>query len=517
MKRILAILLFLSAIIAVYLFYRLHDRHPDHSVNIDIRDSKEGKLFAGFSAVRITPEVPDTWTDANNDAVFNEKDGDTYQDKNGNGKFDVVWMAGFQNNRPAIGIHDDLWARTMVIDDGSSRIALVALDLIGFGADDILEVKKRIPEEWDITYCIITSTHTHEGPDAVGLWGESKYKSGVDADYLQEVKEKILISLGDAVKHMRPARIRLARDAEGAKNLVGDYRKPIAFDYGLQIMQITDYEADTALGTLIQWANHPETLGSDNLLVSSDYPHYLREAFEKGLYIKDSLIHKGNGGITLFVNGALGGMMSTGSDVIIPSLAGDTSYVIGSYEKIKAQGEHLALIALKALDNTHSQAFDSSAIKIRAITIELPLYNKLYRLGTLIGIFNRGLSGWWKIRTELAIWQLGPAAFLHEPGELYPEIANGNTEAPEGRDFPVTPSENIPLRMIMPGEYHFIVGLSNDFIGYILPQSQWDTKSPYTYGEKEAPYGEINSVGPQTAPILYKAMTNLIGDMKATD
>jgi hypothetical protein len=58
--------------------------------------------------------------------MYNEADGDTYTDKNGNGQFDAVWLAGFQNNRPASGVHDDLWARTMILDDGSTRIALVA-------------------------------------------------------------------------------------------------------------------------------------------------------------------------------------------------------------------------------------------------------------------------------------------------------------------------------------------------------------------------------------------------------
>jgi hypothetical protein len=62
----------------------------------------------------------------------------------------------------------------------------------------------------------------------------------------------------------------------------------------------------------------------------------------------------------------------------------------------------------------------------------------------------------------------------------------------------------------MPGEYRFIAGLSNDFIGYILPLSQWDEKAPYTYDQREAPYGEINSVGPQTAPILYDSIVRLV-------
>jgi hypothetical protein len=332
----------------------------------------------------------------------------------------------------------------------------------------------------------------------------------VNPAYLSGVKARILTSLSKAVKGMRPARITFAQDTAGARYLVGDYREPMAFDYGLRLMHITDAEADTTLGTLIQWANHPETLWAGNLDISSDFPHFLREAFERGVYAGDSLLRPGRGGIAVYVNGAIGGMMSTGAELPIHSLSGDTAYLQPSFEKARAQGERLALLALDALSQHPSPPLERAAIRLRAKTLDLPLDNRLYRLGAALGIFNRGLSGWWKIRTELAIWQLGPATFLHQPGELYPEIANGWTEAPEGQDYPIPPSEHLPLRALMPGDYRFIVGLSNDFIGYILPLSQWDADPPYTYGLQEAPYGEINSVGPQTAPILYKALAEML-------
>jgi hypothetical protein len=105
---------------------------------------------------------------------------------------------------------------------------------------------------------------------------------------------------------------------------------------------------------------------------------------------------------------------------------------------------------------------------------------------------------------------LGPATFLHEPGELYPEIAAGGIEAPAGQDFDLSPLEVPPLRELMPGDYKFIIGLSNDFIGYIIPKSQWDEISPYTYNQHEAPYGEINSVGPKTAPIIYSELKEML-------
>jgi hypothetical protein len=69
----------------------------------------------------------------------------------------------------------------------------------------------------------------------------------------------------------------------------------------------------------------------------------------------------------------------------------------------------------------------------------------------------------------------------------------------------------------MPGKYTFTVGLSNDMIGYIIPRSEWDQKAPYIYDNESAPYGEVNSVGPETAPILYRAMAEVIGDLSDLD
>ena len=50
-----------------------------------------------------------------------------------------------------------------------------------------------------------------------------------------------------------------------------------------------------------------------------------------------------------------------------------------------------------------------------------------------------------------------------------------------------------------------LIGLANDEIGYIIPKRQWDEKPPFCYGRKKSQYGEVNSLGPETAPILCAA------------
>lgn len=490
----------------------LHDRFPDYHLDLKITPGNPGVISAGFSKISITPEVPDQWFDHNKNQVFDENGPDTWIDKNGNGEFDAVWLAGFHNNRPAQGIHDSLWARTMIVDDGISRVAIVAIDAIGFSADDALDVRQSFPIHWKITHSFIVSSHTHNSPDLIGIYGKSRYRSGVDPEYLHLIRTRIKESVGKAILALSPAKLTFARNLTDAKNLVTDLRDPVVTDHGLRVIHATDTATGQTLGTLIAWANHPETLEDKNLLISSDYVHFLREGIENGVRKNEQVLHPGNGGITVFVNGAIGGMMTTWSDFSIKDPFTGEAFSRPGFEKAEAQGMQLALLALNAIDSSKI-SLTKSSISIRAISLDLPLDNSLYRLGAVLGIFSRGLSGVWKIRTEVAAWRIGPAEFLHLPGELYPEIANGGIQTPEGRDFQIQPVEVPHLRSIMKSDFRFIVGLSNDLIGYILPKSQWDEKWPYTYQAKEPPYGEINSIGPETGPLIYNYSKKVLEEL----
>ena len=516
--RIGVVILGLVIIAVVWAYMNVRDRHPGYEVNLNIRPAATlAELKVGFAALPITPEVVDTWKDANHNAKFNEEEGDTYDDKNNNGTFDAYWIAGFGNGRAANGVHDDLWARAMVIDDGRTRLALVALDAIGFFHDDVVDVRQRLPAEAGIDYTVICSTHDHEAPDLMGLWGRSHFKSGVNPDYMEYVKQQAVQAAVQAVERMRPAKLRFARDATGASDLVTDTRKPFVKDAGLRLLHAIDAVADTTLGVLVAWASHPETLWSRNLLLSSDFPHYVREGIEKGVYDGDRLHAAGVGGIAVYINGAIGGLMTCDDDMAIQDPFADTSYVEPSFEKARAQGQRVALLGLAALANSDNVEIEKASLALRAKTIKLPLDNPLFRLGAVLGVLDRGMSGWFKMRSEVAAWTVGPASFLSVPGEIYPEIINAGIETPEGQDYAIAPIEVPPLRSLMPGDYRFVIGMSNDEIGYIIPKSEWDEKPPFLYGAKGSPYGEVNSVGPETAPIIHRELVQVLVDLKSSE
>ena len=158
----------------------------------------------------------------------------------------------------------------------------------------------------------------------------------------------------------------------------------------------------------------------------------------------------------------------------------------------------------------------NARLTIAARTIELPLDNRLFRLASALGTIDRGQPQWNRIRTEVALVRLGNATLACVPGELYPEIANGGIVHPDGADFDVDPVEVPPLRTLLPGRVKFLVGLANDEVGYIIPKSEWDDRPPWLYGASDRHYGEINSLGPETGPLLHAAFKALVaGDVGA--
>jgi hypothetical protein len=278
------------------------------------------------------------------------------------------------------------------------------------------------------------------------------------------------------------------------------------------MIQVLEKQSGKTLGTLVTWGDHPETLWSDNLLLTSDFPHYVREGIEKGVFSKDSLVKAGVGGVTVYASAAVGGLMTTHPRLTVKDPFSGEEFKEPTFEKAAAQGKALANLALMAMDKPE-MVIDSAAISIVARTVPVPLDNTMFKLAAIIGIMKRGTTGWMKMKSELAVVKIGPISMVTIPGELYPELLNGGVEAPEGRDYNIAAVEVPVIRDMMPGKFKFMFGLANDEIGYILPKSQWDEKAPYTYGKKGAPYGEVNSLGPETAPVIHKNIKAMLEEL----
>ncbi|MFT6369754.1 MAG: hypothetical protein ACJAWH_000834 [Maribacter sp.] len=508
------IILLVIISISVLFIYNWRDRHPRYAIDIKWKNTNAELIQAGFAKRPITPTIIDTWNDANGDNKYNKDDGDTFNDNNNNGEFDAFWIAGMSNAKPAQGVHDDVWSRVMVLDDGKSRIAMISMDAIGFLHGDVIDIRNRIPEDLGIDYTLLSSTHTHESNDLVGIWGENMFNSGVNPEIMEYVKQQTVAAVIEAVKNLKPAKLVFAEDLSGKDaTLMKDTRKPIVKAPGIHLMQVLDAENDKTLGTLINWSNHPETLWSQNLLISSDFPHYVREALENGVYNGTEKMEDGLGGVAIYFTGVIGGLMAPHPSISIPNPFTGVEYAEPTFEKTKALGDQIALMSLEAL-RKNGDTLTTSNISVRAKTIFPDLDNTTFKIASGIGLIKLGMPEYFKTRTEVGAIRIGPALFLSIPGEIYPEIIFGGVEAPEGREFDIQPLETPPIQDFIKDKYKFYLGLSNDEIGYIIPKSEWDTGKPYLYNAEGDTYGESNSLGPETGPLIYKTLIEVIKDLE---
>jgi hypothetical protein len=107
---------------------------------------------------------------------------------------------------PASGVHDELHARCLVLDDGKTRIALVVCDLLGMHRSVSVEARRLIEEATGIppSHVAISCTHTHSAASALG----NPYTSEQPLDdYQKIVARRIADGVQRAMNNLRPAQI----------------------------------------------------------------------------------------------------------------------------------------------------------------------------------------------------------------------------------------------------------------------------------------------------------------------
>jgi len=146
-------------------------------------------------------------------------------------------LAGQLHRRLCEGIRDDLEANALYLADENLQVLLLSLDVAGlFEAEYMSELRAAtaaatgVPER----QIIITSTHTHDAPDTMGLLPDS-VKNDL---YLQRLVIRLAEVSAQAVAQARPARVGWARGAahvgfnrrvcwaDGSHSMYGDTQRP---------------------------------------------------------------------------------------------------------------------------------------------------------------------------------------------------------------------------------------------------------------------------------------------------
>jgi len=369
----------------------------------------------------------------------------------------TIFIAGFDHNRRATGVHDDLWSRCLCLQVGEKVIAIVSVDLIGIMYPQYLQILKKLPKTVPIDRIFLTSTHNHEGPDVIGLWGPSLFKSGVNWNWYDKAMTVIAKGIEEAYQARQPAGLVFGHDE--APGLARDSRDPVVIEEQVETLQAVDLNG-AVIATTVFYASHPEVLWADNTLITSDYPHYLYQHIESQV-----------GGTAIFVSGPLGGL-------ITPQTTDHT------FAEARRIGETVASISLASLQG--ADTIYGTTLRVEAREIFIPLTNPLFRLAGLFGIINRPLYHLQSdFLTAVSVIELG------ESGNLAQIVT-----AP-GEDFP----ENwFEIKNKMHAQHRIHIGMGRDELGYIVPIEDWDPSD----------YEESMSASKQLDPLVHNALEEML-------
>jgi len=376
-----------------------------------------------------------------------------------------VFLAGFGNNRRAQTVHDDLFVRALTIQDDRTTLILAALDLIGFFSHDVRDVIRNLRASNTFTALnpevIIASTHTHHGPDTMGLWGPDDKTCGVDPQYMAATKEKIAGTILASLSAREPASVKWT--SVPVPGVAKNARNPEIVDDELTLAQFSS--DGKVLATLFNFPCHPEVLWEHNPNITSDYPGCLRKKVEEQ-----------TGASCIFFAGALGGMMT-------PDVRDH------SFEEAEIMGNELAEEGLKALAMVEGQ---SSTVFIQKKEIRARLTNILYKLAFRRRLLPDMRDPHGCIHSEVNLIKIGGLWLATVPGELLPKLGL-----------------QIKASMRSAGaETAGVIGLANDELGYILPIE--DFKYPWNPFRPGKHYEETNSIGKDIGPQVLEGIRMLL-------
>jgi hypothetical protein len=247
--------------------------------------------------------------------------------------------------KPSDNVLDELYARALVLDDGTNAVAIVSCDLLYTPLEEIAgPVRRIITEKTGIPEqnILICATHTHSGPE---VFTKSKFMTAgeapppaIDRSYLDTLVKEIAGSAMIAYKDMRQVKIgatkgqapeivynRRLRNNDGLVKMAftlpaevrvtrtivvepgGDVRTTFILpdnktewkfgpvDPEVCVLRVENMDGDI-LASLVNFGCHPVTIYPHlSTAISADYPAYVA-----------SVVEEAEGGLCLFTLGLAG-------------------------------------------------------------------------------------------------------------------------------------------------------------------------------------------------------------------
>lgn len=365
----------------------------------------------------------------------------------------------------------DLFARVVVLEKGTTRIAIVSVDNLGWPAalgNKSRALIKGIPPE----NILIAATHTHSAPDAYAFPNE-KGETFADLNYLDWCTKQIAEAVNEAVENLEPASLKVA---------VGDAKGKIAYNYYadqlydprcgvIQAIGKAEKNQNKIIFTLVNYAIHPEVIDSGRGILSPDICGPLYDRIEAQ-----------TGGKAIFMNGAQGGMVTADNRT-------EDKKEVNDYQECKRIGELLADEALRIVNN--AELISNPSLNCASRKIEFPVDSDIMRYILKNSPIKNESAGENKVAAQVNLINIGPAQILTVPGEALPNIG-------------------YYVKRKMHTKLPFLFGLTNDAFGYMLTKVDFNSFKRYDYVSR-------TSLGEMTGEIYMEQALKLVQESPLPD
>ena len=382
-----------------------------------------------------------------------------------------VWLSGYAaRDKPSDGVLDELYARALVVGDGSETVALVAVDLLWVPLYLTNQIRDMVTSRTGIagSNVMICASHTHFGPRIYRQTklGPDVEDNRVDDAYAQVLARKIADAVYLAHKDMCEARLgsgrtelaevsyhrrpknadgsvtmafslpdevvatrRIVREPDGATRVTFRYpadqpqRTFGPIDPQVWTLRVEDAKG-RLLASMVNFACHAVSGSADPngfYSISGDYPGETARVVERV-----------EGGVCLFTSGAAGD--------IVPLRRG-----LAPRRQI---GRAVAGAAVRGLQLVPMS--EAITVEARTMAVELPLKEEPAGNRIVETDADQGL-----LRTEIQLLRLGDVYLLGLPGEILVEIG-------------------LEIKRRSPVERLIVASLSNDVIGYVCHADAYD-------------------------------------------
>jgi hypothetical protein len=372
-----------------------------------------------------------------------------------------VSMPGGFTDRLATDVHDELYSKAIVLDDGETRIALVVCDVIVLESEYVNRARKLIEERCNIPQqnIMISATHTHTGPATASVFSTEK-----DESYLDFLVTRIADSVQLACGRLTEAQIGIGLGHEsrltfnrrywmkdGTVRMNPGYNNPDIIrpagpiDPDVGVIRLIDADGKT-VAMLTNFALH-YVGGGSGATISADYFAFFADAIQR---------FRGEEFVSLLANGCCGDI----NNVDVHNRPVHTK----PYERAKHVASMLAAEAFRVSEKVPftSDCRIAAATEIMDVALRRSSDEELSDAEQIV----RGILGTptreqvlakerilvskmpKTMKAEIQVLAINDLAIVALPGEIFVEIG-------------------LEIKEASPFKYTFVAELGNGWLGYI--------------------------------------------------